>query len=91
MLLFIQKADDVAGQAIIPSSRVYDIFAVDCRININYDGGELIEVEGTFQKKVETISVRFDSEDDVNKILRQFYKACNAGARAFFFGNDSKG
>ena len=89
MLLFVKNSDVNIGQIIIPSFRLYDIWAVGCRININYDSGELIEVEGTYQKKVETASVVLDNEDAVNKLLRQFYKACNNKAGAFFFGENN--
>lgn len=87
MFLFVKDVN--IGQIIIPSFRLYDIWAVGCRIHINYDSGELIEVEGTYQKKIETVSVVLDNEDVVNKLLRQFYKACNNKAGAFFFGENN--
>lgn len=86
MLLFTKSSDTNIGQIIIPSNRVYDIWAVGCRININYEGGDIIEVEGTYQKKIETVSVILSSPEAVNKLIRQFYKACNNHSAAFFFG-----
>jgi len=86
MLLFIDNSDSVMSQVIIPISRLYDIWSYGCRININYDSGELVEVEGTYQKKIESLSIVCESEDVVNKLLRQFYKACNNKAGAFYFG-----
>lgn len=88
MLLFIDNSDSVMSQVIIPISRLYDIWSLGCRININYDSGELLEIEGTYQKKIETVSVVLDNEDAVNKLLRQFYKACNNKAGAFYFGSN---
>lgn len=83
MLLFMKIS---GGQVIIPTERIYNICAVGCRVSVNYDSGELLEVGSMYQKKIETVSVVFDSDDLVNKILRQFYKACNNNAGAFFFG-----
>lgn len=88
MLLFIKSADTFASKIVVPLARVYDIWASDCSVNINYDGGEVVEVEGTFQKKIESVHVTFDKPDDVDKIMRQFYKAVNAGSKAFYIGKD---
>lgn len=83
MLLFVKV---YSRQNVIPLNRVFDIWSAGNTLSINYDSGELIEIEGTYQKKVESVKVTFETDDDVNKALRQFYKACNAGAGAFFFG-----
>ena len=83
MLLFVRA---YARQVVIPINRVFDIWSEGNALLINYDAGELIEIEGTYQNKIESIKVTFETDDDVNKALRQFYKACNAGAGAFFFG-----
>lgn len=83
MLLFVKV---YSRQIVIPLNRVFDIWSEGNALLINYDSGELIEIEGTYQKKVESVKVTFETDDDVNKALRQFYKACNAGAGAFFFG-----
>lgn len=88
MLLFVKLSGQFGSmnRVVIPLSRVFDIWSSECAININYDGGELVEVEGTYQKKLETVRIKFDSSDDVDKAMRQFYKACNDGKNAFFFG-----
>ncbi len=88
MLLFCKPNDDTITQIIISTSRIFEIVAAGCRVNINYDSGEVAEVsEGTYQKKIETVSVIYDSVDDVEKAIRQFYKAVNNHSAAFFFGN----
>ncbi len=91
MLLFTKPNNMAASRVIIPLSRVFDIYATDCAININYDSGEFVEVAGKFEKKIETVRVTFDSADAVDKICRQFYKALNANNRAFYFGDNNKG
>lgn len=83
MLLFANSSN---VKCVIPLSRVYDISAVSCTVVINYDCGDIVEVEGTFQKKLESVRVVFDSADDVDKIMRQFFKACRAKENAFYFG-----
>lgn len=82
-MLFVKVG---SHQIVIPLARVFDIWSAGNDLIINYDSGELIEVEGTYQKKVESVKVTFNSDDDVNKTLRQFYKACNTGSGAFFIG-----
>ena len=83
MMLFVKVG---SNQVVIPLARVFDIWSQGNNLMINYDDGELIEIEGTYQKKIESVKVTFDSDDEVNKTLRQFYKACNTGAGAFFIG-----
>lgn len=90
MLLFTKPNNMAASRVIIPLSRVFDIYATDCSININYDSGEMVEVAGKFEKKIETVRVTFDTPDEVDKIFRQFYKAINANNNAFYIGNDEK-
>lgn len=82
MLLFTGEKNKI----IIPLDRVYSIITVDCKIVINYDGGDLINVEGQITKKIETIRMLFDSTDEVDKNIRNFYKACSNNAGAFYFG-----
>ena len=87
MLLFIKPNDIPVNQVIIPLERVYNIIHSSCRININYDSGELMEVaENVYQPKIDTASIVFDDTDSAEKVLRQFYKACNNHSGAFFFG-----
>lgn len=85
MLLFC-KDEIRKGKIIVSTDRVFEIIAVNCNIIINYDSGELMEVGGTMAKKIETIRITFDDPDEVEKNFRQFYKAANAGATAFYFG-----
>lgn len=90
MLLFLQPTDLAVDKLIIPFDRVYDIWASSCTVVFNYDSGELVEVEGTYQKKLCSVRVVFDDSDEVDKIMRQFYKAVNAGSKAFYFGKEKK-
>lgn len=87
MLLFVKPTGSTAERIVIPLARVYDIWSTSCSIYINYAGGAMMEVvDGTYQPKVDTARIVLDSKDEVDKIFRQFYKACNAGAGAFYFG-----
>lgn len=80
------------GQVVIPSSRIYDIKVVSGgnygTILIAYDCGDLINIEGKMYDKVEVVSVHYDSADECNKALRQFYKACRNNENAFYFGKN---
>jgi len=90
MMLFCKAKDIIGGQIVIPLSRVINIIVVGCRININYDGGELMEVrENVYQPKIETASVVYGDSDEADKTLRQFYKSCSNNAGAFFFGGSN--
>lgn len=90
MLLFLQPADLAVDKLVVPLERVYDIWASSCTVVFNYDSGEIVEVEGTYQKKLGSVRVVFDSLDEVDKVMRQFYKAVNAGSKAFYFGQEKK-
>lgn len=86
MLLFTNY---LGIRIIIPLNRVYEIKASGKTITIDYDGGEItyLDNEGSaVAPKVETIRINFETEDELDKIMRQFYKACNNKAGAFFFG-----
>lgn len=84
MLLFV-------NDTVVPEHRLIDIIFRENVIVVNYDGGDLIEVAGTFQKKIETVRVVCDNPDDANKIKRQFYKACAVNQGVFYFGNSNYG
>ncbi len=84
MLLFVKDID--YGNLVIPLARVFEIFSQGKSVIITYDSGELVEVEGNFEKQLKLVSVPFASAEDVNVVFRQFYKAVNAGAKAFYFG-----
>lgn len=85
MLLFLNGDN---GRIIIPSERLYNIVAVSCSVVVNYEGGEMCWVDdNNLVPKIETVRVTFNSPDEVDKIIRQFYKACNNKVGAFFFGS----
>lgn len=84
MLLFVTTSE---GQIIIPLARVYNIVLSSCSVVINYDCGDIVWLDGDkYEKKIETVRSVYDSPDEANKVIRQFYKACNNNAGAFFFG-----
>lgn len=87
MVLFICPSNMYVQKLMIPFSRVYEIVCSDCSVIVNYESGEMVEVNGKFEKKIESAKVTFDSVDDVDKISRQFYKAVANRASAFFIGN----
>lgn len=90
MLLFCRSKDLQGGQIIVPLNRVYNIITSDCRININYDSGEMLEVrEGIYHKKIDTVSIIYDSADEVDKTVRQFYKSVNNNSNCFYFGGNN--
>lgn len=87
MILFVNsKLNDVNSKVVIPFERVFNIWASGCNINISYDSGEFTEVEGNFLPKIEILYIHYNNADEVNKIIRQFYKACNDDKKAFYFG-----
>lgn len=81
MLIFTGKDD----RLVIPLERVYNIVTNGCRVVINYDCGDAI-YEGQKISRIETVGINFDSGDEVDKVMRQFYKACNNKVGAFYFG-----
>ena len=90
MLLFCKVKEISDGQIIIPLNRVFDIISTGCRININYDSGELMEVrENVYQNKIDTASIIYDSPDEVDKTIRQFYKSVNNNSNCFYFGGNN--
>jgi len=74
-----------AGSEVIPSSRLIKILFLDNQILIHYDAGELIDIEGTMYPRLEVKTLKFESADEVNKIKRQFYKACASSQNVFYF------
>lgn len=87
MLLFCKPITNSPDNIIIPLDRVYNIISNGCRVIIDYDAGECLEVyEGNYQNKITELVIYYDSEDEVNKAIRQFYRAVNSNANAFFFG-----
>lgn len=72
----------------IPLSQVVKIVFFSKTISIHYFNGEYVDLEfgdGRFPR-VEIKDLKFDSEDDVVRLKRQFYKACSEGKKAFYFG-----
>jgi len=86
MLLFTSNEDN--GRVIIPLSRIYEIESQGRRIRIAYESGEIDVsiVDCPPFPKLGCVVLTFDTEDEVDKVMRQFYKACRDGARAFYFG-----
>lgn len=79
MMLFV-------GDTVIPISRLIKITFVGKEVSIDYDGGELLEVDGSMYPRIDTIKMNCENEDEANKIKRQFYKACAANQNVFYFG-----
>lgn len=79
MLLF-------AGNMVIPERRLISIDFVESSIKIIYDCGEFVSVEGMYVPRVGTFKLVLSDEEEVNKIKRQFYKACKEGSQVFYFG-----
>lgn len=87
MLLFCKPNTNSINNIIVPLARVYNIISNGCRVIIDYNGGDCIEVEnGNYQNKITEVVIYYDSEDEVNKAIRQFFRAVNSNANAFFFG-----
>lgn len=86
MMLFCKPDETIVRRLVIPLARVLDVIAFSKSIVINYDNGELMEVEGNMVKKIESVKIKFDSTDEVDRIIKQFYKACNNDVGAFYFG-----
>ena len=87
MLLFCKPSTTSAENVIIPLGRVFEIVTNSCRVIIRYNGGEFLETEqGTFPNRVSELVIMYDSPDEVNKAIRQFYKAINSNSSVFLFG-----
>lgn len=88
MLVFVNAYGSGAGRSkvILPLDRIYNIWEVRNKLVINYDSGDLVYVEGTYQKKIESVYVVYEDEKAVVNELRKFYKACINGSGAFYFG-----
>lgn len=87
--MFIFAKDSYNNRKIIfPASRVIDIYTFDCSIIINYDNGELIEVDGAISKKIVTITIKYDDVADVSNAIQNFYTACKNKVDAFYFGDN---
>lgn len=82
MLLFFGKE----LHRIIPLERVYEIVANGNEICVTYEGGDSTDYEGQAVKVSSFCKLKFEDEEEVHKVIRQFYKAVNSGANAFFFG-----
>lgn len=88
MLLFVSPSNMYVRKVIIPLERVYNIAVSDCSIIINYDAGELIWLDGDkYEKKIESIRITFDSPDEADEVIRNFYKSVYKGVPVFHFGN----
>ena len=85
MLLF---TGDETGRVVIPLSNVYDIETKKNKITITYNSGEMdisiVDCPPIPRRGI--VTLKFDTEDEVDKIMRQFFKACNKGVNAFYFG-----
>ena len=94
MILFCDNstaANDVRTQVIIPFSRVFEIFVAGCRITINYNSGEYTYIsDEKCIPKIESCSIRYNSEDSANKAIRQFYKVCRDNGGVFYFSPNDK-
>lgn len=75
-----------ASHWVIPSSRLISVSFFEKKICINYDCGELVDVEGIMCPRIETIILNCSSYEEAQKIKRQFYKAASDGKQAFYFG-----
>ena len=85
MLLF---TGDETGRVIIPLSRVYDIESKGRKVTITYESGEIeyMIVDAPPMPKRGIVTLKFDTEDDVDKVMRQFFTACKDCRNAFYFG-----
>lgn len=88
MLLFCKSKHNGFKEqlVVIPLDRVFEVIAADHSISVHYDSGELLEVEGSFEKVVDSVDMFFDSEAEVNQIMGLFYKAVFKNLNAFYFG-----
>lgn len=87
MLLFCRSSESPVSRVVIPVNRVYDILTLGNTIIVHYENGDIVWLDGDrYEKKLETVSIKYEDSDEVDKVIRQFYKACNAGNNAFYFG-----
>lgn len=79
MLLFV-------GNTVISERRLISINFIGNEIAVNYDSGGVLDVEGGMCSRFETINLTLENEEEVQRIKRQFYKACKDGMNVFYFG-----
>lgn len=79
MLLFV-------GDTVISERRLINVVFLENVIKVNYDGGEMLEVAGQMYPRIETLRLVLENAEEVNKVKRQFYKACKEGLNVFYFG-----
>ena len=88
MLLFCKSKNNGFKEQliVIPLNRVFEVIADGRSISVHYDSGESLEVEGSFEKVVNSVDMFFSSEAEVKQIMSLFYKAVYKSFNAFYFG-----
>lgn len=88
MILFCKSKHISDYQILIPMNRVYNIRCTGSKIFINYDDGDLIEVDNSnYQPRVGTLRIEFENSSEAENKLREFYVALNNCKQAFYFAN----
>lgn len=64
----------------VPLNRIFQIYADKNKLFIVFESG----FDG-FKSGVDSVCVKCNSEDEVQKLFKQFYKAVRDGANVFYF------
>lgn len=83
MLLFINASGTGNGHSkiIVPLSRIYDIFVANNKLVFNYENALQDDAAGN-------LIVKYKNENEVDQVLREFYKAVDSSKKVFYFGGN---
>ena len=87
MLLFCKSK---GMMTVVPLERVYEVIAVDRTISVHYDSGNVLDVDGGFEKVVDSVDMFFNSDVEVNQIMGLFYQAVYKNLNVFYFGMEMR-
>lgn len=89
MMIFVQSKD---RKFAIPDSRIFQIVQWQKDITISYKSGDITWLNDSIaQEKLETVICHFESEEDAEECMRNFFRVCEQGRNAFFFGKSENG
>lgn len=72
----------------IPATKISHIVQHDNRIDIFFNSGEYVwadDVENTAFPKLETFSLKYETKEIAEDVMRSFYVACEQNKGAFYF------
>lgn len=89
MIIFadVNSINSVVSKVAINIEKIFEIYVSGSAIHIAYNSGEMIEIEGKYVSKLETVSVKYSDTEKAEKDFLCFYKACFNNRGCFYFSN----